>query len=64
MHANNTIDTQANDPNSMRRPGSLTTARTSGAIMWATGSFAFDGAGNVTGIGTAWFEYSHILYIY
>jgi RHS repeat-associated protein len=60
-HANGVTDTQANDPNSMRRPLSISSA-SSGlfASGWSSGNYLYDGAGNVTRIGSAWFTYDKV----
>jgi RHS repeat-associated protein len=60
-HANGVTDTQSNDPNSMRRPRSISSA-SSGlfASGWSSGNYLYDGAGNVTRIGSAWFTYDKV----
>ncbi len=55
-HANGVVVTQANDPNSMLRPASIN-ARLGTTTLWNTGTYSYDGAGNVLKMGTAWFEY-------
>ncbi len=58
-HTNGVTDTQAIDPaTAMARPLSIGAA---GAhVSWTTGSYAYDGAGNVTQMGTDWFQYSPV----
>ncbi len=58
-HSNGVVDTQANDPNGMTRPGSIT-ASLSGTPLWSTGTYQYDGAGNIWKIGTSWYEYDSL----
>jgi RHS repeat-associated protein len=58
-HSNGVVDTQANDPNGMTRPASIT-ASLSGTPLWATGTYQYDGAGNIWKIGTSWYEYDSL----
>ncbi|MFY9824607.1 MAG: RHS repeat-associated core domain-containing protein [Thermoanaerobaculia bacterium] len=55
VHSNGVVDTQGNDPFSMRRPSS------EGAVghfaTWSSGAYGYDGAGNITRIGTATYTY-------
>ena len=53
---NGVVITQANDPNGMTRPASITAAR-SGSTLWTTGAYQYDGSGNVWKTGTSWYEY-------
>ncbi len=59
VHANGTTDTVAKDPSHMLRPASLTTRR-GATTLWATGTYAYDGAGNVKAIGQDWFTYDAV----
>lgn len=54
-HANGVTDVQMNDPDDMQRPWSLHT--TGASEDFATGLFGYDGAGNVTKMGTSRFTY-------
>lgn len=55
VHANGVQWNQAMDPNQIGRPASISTAL---AVQnWSSGSYAYDGAGNVTKIGNAYFLY-------
>jgi len=58
-HANGVTDTFARDANWMRRPASITM---SGAVSnnWSSGTYAYDGAGNVTAIGGQWYVYDKV----
>ncbi len=58
-HDNGAADTQINDPNGLRRPAAITTAF-GGVDRWSTGPYSYDGAGNVTKMGTAWFLYDRV----
>ncbi len=60
VHANALTDTYANDPNLMRRPASIAVTTSGGAVRWSTGSYAYDGAGNVKTIGTHAFTYDKV----
>ncbi len=53
---NGVVLTQANDPNGMTRPASITATR-SGSTLWTTGTYRYDSAGNIWKAGTAWYEY-------
>lgn len=46
---------QANDPNSMARPRSISTAGLN--ANWGSGDYAYDGAGNITSIGNNTYRY-------
>ncbi len=50
-------DTYANDPNAMRRPASIIVTTPTSATRWSSGTYTYDGAGNVKGIGTSSFTY-------
>ncbi len=58
-HGNGVVDTQANDPNAMRRPQSIT-ATVAGSTLWKTDGYVYDGAGNVTQIGAGRFLYDRV----
>lgn len=58
-HANGVTDTQANDANSMRRPGSLSAASPQGTL-WSSGTYRYDGAGNVVKTGNSYFLYDRV----
>jgi RHS repeat-associated protein len=55
-HNNGVVDTQGNDPNGIPRPSSVTAAL-GGTPLWTTGTYQYDGAGNIWKIGTSWYEY-------
>ena len=49
-HANGVTDTYGKDPNDMARPASISTS--GAATNWATGTYQYDGAGDVWKVGT------------
>ncbi len=55
-HGNGVDDLQTNDPSYLQRPAEVL-ARRSGVDLWRSGTYSWDGAGNVTQIGPWWFEY-------
>jgi RHS repeat-associated protein len=58
-HANGITDTHSVDTSGMQRPGSITS--TLGATTrWTTGAYSYDGAGNITKMGTSWFTYDKV----
>ncbi len=58
-HANGVTDTQGADPNWMRRPASLSSAY-GATTRWSSGTYVYDGSGNVVKEGTAWFIYDEV----
>jgi hypothetical protein len=56
VHGNGPVDTQQNDPNHLRRPASIAT-RNGATTMWSTGTYTYDGAGNIAKMGTSGFTY-------
>ncbi len=59
VHANGITDTQAVDASGIRRPGSITSTF-GAAARWTTGTYNYDGAGNITKMGTSWFTYDKV----
>lgn len=57
-HENGVVETWANDPNAMRRPGSI--SATGPAAAWSSGTYVYDGTGNITKIGPAWLTYDKV----
>lgn len=57
-HTNGVVETWANDSNGMRRPGSV--AATGPAAAWSSGAYVYDGTGNITKIGSAWYTYDKV----
>jgi RHS repeat-associated protein len=58
-HANGVTDTQANDPNGMARPSALSAQNAAGTV-WSSGTYAYDGVGNVNKVGNSYFLYDHV----
>jgi RHS repeat-associated protein len=57
-HGNGVTETQGNDPNQMRRPSSLSA---SGPYAnWSSGTYGYDGAGNIKAIGASWYAYDKV----
>jgi RHS repeat-associated protein len=56
---NNVIDTYAKDPNNMARPNKVS-AMLGTTIVWNGGVHAYDGAGNMTKAGNAYFLYDGV----
>ncbi len=47
--------------NDMARPASITLQRVSdSAVLWQTGAYAYDGAGNIKTLGSDWFTYDGV----
>ena len=60
IHGNGFTDTYTLDPSSMRRPASIRITSPSGTVGWDTGTYAYDGAGNVKAVGTHTFVYDKV----
>jgi RHS repeat-associated protein len=67
VHTNNPADssksltdTYANDPNLMRRPASISVTTPTSVSRWTSGTYNYDGAGNVKAIGTHTFTYDKV----
>lgn len=58
-HGNSVVDTYALDANAMRRPLSIT-ATQGASTRWSTGSYSYDGVGNITKVGSSWFTYDPV----
>jgi len=56
VHGNGITDTIAGDPNDLGRPAAITAAFGS-TPRWSTGTYAYDGAGDVKAIGSSSFGY-------
>ena len=54
-HQNGVVDIQAVDASGMARPGEIYT--TGANPNWSSGVYAYDGAGNITKIGSDWYLY-------
>ena len=58
-HSNGIVDTQANDPDMMRRPSAISAAK-SGVTLWSSGTYKYDGSGNVVKTGNGYFLYDRV----
>jgi RHS repeat-associated protein len=58
-HINGVTATYGRDPNYMARPASISVSGPSGSF-WSSGSYAYDGAGNVTQIGHGYYLYDRV----
>jgi len=56
-HVNGVVATYGNDPYGRVRPSAITVASPSSSVLWGSGTYSYDGAGNVTQIG-----HGHYLY--
>jgi RHS repeat-associated protein len=56
-HSNGMKSVETLDPNSMRRPGSIYAQYGANPAMWSTGTYQFDGAGNVKKTGSDYYLY-------
>jgi hypothetical protein len=60
-HGNGTKVVHGKDVNDMARPASITLQRVSGGtVLWQTGAYAYDGAGNVKAMGADTFTYDRV----
>ena len=57
VHTNGVTWTQTADLNGMARPRSYTTSGVTNGNNWATGAYAYDGAGNIKAIGNNTYYY-------
>jgi RHS repeat-associated protein len=58
LHGNSVTESQNNDPNEMRRPASLSASGI--YASWSSGTYGYDGAGNIKTIGSATFTYDSV----
>jgi RHS repeat-associated protein len=59
-HTNGVVDTQANDPDGMRRPSLISSAKSSTPPLWSSGLYAYDGSGNVVKTGSGYYLYDRV----
>ena len=57
-HGNGVTEMQTNDPNEMSRPASLSASGS--YASWSSGTYGYDGAGNIKTIGSAAFTYDSV----
>ncbi len=53
-------DLQYNDPSALRRPSSLQAQTPAGTVRWSSGTYTYDGAGNIRAIGNSAFNYDWV----
>ncbi len=58
VHGNGVVETQGNDAKFMRRPSSE--GASGPYASWSSGGYTYDGAGNVTKIGSSWYTYDKV----
>jgi RHS repeat-associated protein len=58
-HANGITETQTLDSNNMRRPASFN-AKLGTTTLWSSGTYIYDGAGNITKTGASWYLYDKV----
>jgi RHS repeat-associated protein len=59
-HANGVTETIARDPDWMARPASISTSGVDGGANWSSGTYSYDGSGNVEAIGNDRFRYDKV----
>jgi RHS repeat-associated protein len=60
-HRNGVTVTHGLDPHAMRRPASIATSGVTGTPgNWDSGTYTYDGAGNITGIGDMYYLYDPV----
>lgn len=57
-HANNVVASYGLDPDYLPRPASIKVV--AGTTLWDSGTYRYDGSGNIWKIGTSWFEYDSL----
>ncbi len=57
VHGNGVTTTQAADPNGMRRPGRISVSGVAEGTPFDTGTYQYDGSGNIWALGSDRFEY-------
>jgi RHS repeat-associated protein len=60
VRPNSTTDTYAKDANDIGRPASVTVRGPLGLTLWNTGTYTWDGAGNVKAMGSDVFTYDKV----
>ncbi|MES1244022.1 MAG: RHS repeat-associated core domain-containing protein [Acidobacteriota bacterium] len=59
VHTNEVVDTQANDPDGMRRPSLISSAK-GGSPLWSSGAYVYDGSGNIVKTGNGYYLYDRV----
>ena len=60
VHGNGTRDLFDLDPNYIARQSKLTVQTGAGSQLWTSGTYSYDGTGNITRIGSDWFAYDKV----
>lgn len=60
VHGNDVVDTVTMDPNNMQRPAQIQSKKGTAAPLWDSGSYQYDGSGNITRIGPDWYLYDRV----
>ena len=60
VHGNNATDLFNVDPNYMLRQSKITIQNGAGTQLWTSGTYLYDGAGDVTKIGNDWYAYDKV----
>jgi RHS repeat-associated protein len=60
IHGNGARDQYDIDPNYMQRAAGITVKNGAGTQLWASGTYQYDGAGDITKIGSDWYAYDRV----
>jgi RHS repeat-associated protein len=60
FHGNGVRDQFDADPNFMSRQANITVKNGAGTQLWTSGNYAYDGAGDITKIGSDWYAYDKV----
>lgn len=60
VHGNSIKDKFWPDPDSMQRVAKIDLLNSSDGVIWSSGAYKYDGAGNITKIGNDWFLYDKV----
>ncbi len=59
-HSGDQTETWTLDPTGPSRPGRIEVQDSTGATLWTSGDYRFDGAGNIVEMGGSWFRYDGV----
>jgi RHS repeat-associated protein len=59
-HSNGVVWTETADPSGLARPATITVTAPGGGALWSTGSYQYDGTGNVKQIGGSYYLYDNV----
>lgn len=60
VHGNGVVDTIATDPKNLARPRSIASTNVTGATLWSTGLYSYDGSGNLKKVGANSYTYDRL----